>query len=427
MISIRSIACSLFFSLGFFAHLYAQNDSFESLLAKGKAEFKKDYEEQDYTLAAFYLKKAITLEPENAEAHYFLGYAYSRLNSLDGNSMIKMNLQLAKQCSDEFEQVIQLSPKYNGETVVLDPYSKITAEWGCLAMCYYNSNKIDSAVWAFNEGKRHGGFGKFFLAVNRNILSQCSKHAILISSGDNMTIPLWYLQMVEGYRKDVTVISMDLLNATWYPQVLHSKSGVTYDQPQAEIDTLKYIVLKEDTKVWVYNKYAYKDFSWILKITESRNYLSRADRIFISILKANQFESDVYFTRNVAQQNPLSLQEYFLPMILLDHLDVNGKKYSLSESNHSQPNESGIKEYKAQLVKVLELTKLVNPNSADEVNFTEIIRYDIMLHLEEEHNLHHKKEVGQLLKLLDTYMPEEKFPFRSRELKNYIEHIRRQY
>lgn len=395
-----------------FAQIREQGASFESLLNKGKAEFKKDFDEQDFVLAVNYLKKAVTLEPENAEAHYFLGYAYSRLNAQDGKSMIKMDLQLNRRSSEEFEQVIQLTPKYTGEMVVLDPYSKLTAEWGCMAMCYLNNNKLDSAVWAFNQGRSRGAFGSFYLAINRNILSQCSKNSILMCSGDNLTVPLWYLQVIEGYRKDVTVINIDLLNTVWYPQQLHSKSHVAFDLPQSTIDTLEYQYFK-DSVVFVRNKYAYKDFSWTIKKTTEKDYLSRGDRLFLSILKANEFESDIYFTMGFSAENRLSLDDYLVHMILLDQMNVSEKEqYSFAT-------------YKEKLTEVLELTKKVNLNSSDEIDFVDRLRNDILIHLEEQNSLQHRAEAKQLLKLLDTYIPEKKFPYRSKETKTYVNYLRK--
>jgi len=402
----------VFFSIATFAQARAQHETFESLLSKGKAEFKKPHDEQDFTSAVTYLRKAVTLQPENAEAHYFLGYAYSRLNAKDGKSMIKMDLQWTKRSSEEFEQVIQLTRKYTGEMVVLDPYSKLTAEWGSMAMCYWNNNKLDSAVWAFNEGKRRGGFGAFYLAINKSMLSQCSKNAILVCSGDNLTIPLWYLQIIEGYRKDIAVINIDLLNTTWYPQQLRSKSTVAFDQPQASIDTLEYVYFK-DSVVSVRNKYAYKDFSWTIRKTAEKDYLLRSDRLFLSILKANEFESDVYFTTRFDKESRLSLDDYLIPMILLDQLNVAGKeKYSFAT-------------YKAKLTEVLELTKKVNLNSSDEINFVDNLRYDLLIHLEEQNERKHKSEAKQLLKLLDTYLPESKFPYGSKETKAYVNYLRK--
>lgn len=51
-----------------------------------------------------------------------------------------------------------------------------------------------------------------------NMLSGADRQAIIFSSQDNNIFPLWYMTEVEGYRRDVRIISYPYMTMSWYPR-----------------------------------------------------------------------------------------------------------------------------------------------------------------------------------------------------------------
>ncbi len=73
----------------------------------------------------------------------------------------------------------------------------------------------------WNDHDRSGRYMSTDFA--RNYLKSCAPNAILFTNGDNDTYPLWYVQNVEGYRTDVRVINLSLLNASDYVESLRDQ------------------------------------------------------------------------------------------------------------------------------------------------------------------------------------------------------------
>jgi hypothetical protein len=65
--------------------------------------------------------------------------------------------------------------------------------------------------------------------VGRALLEAAPPRAVLFLEGDNDSYPIWYLQQVEGVRRDVLTVTVPLLPTEWYPAELARRSGLHWN------------------------------------------------------------------------------------------------------------------------------------------------------------------------------------------------------
>ena len=371
----------------------SQNSEFDSLLNAGKQEFEKSFEDQNYANAVKALEKATELQPENAEAHYFLGYAYSRFNAKDGSSIPEMKRKNSEACSREFEKVNELTPKYEGPMVVLDPYTKISSEWGSLAMSYYYRDELDSAKWAFEQGKERGGFSSYSLDFAKSVLDLCSENSILMSSGDLYTINFWYLQIKEEYRTDVSVVDISLLNTIWYPNMLQKKGLMDFGMSTSEMEEIAH-------SKWSDSLIRIDHLTWIMKPSYQDEYILRADRLFLELLKVNEFKRDVYLTTSIRDAGKLSLQDHLTPWIMMERIDMERR-------------EMDEKTYKKNISKLLSLSKKANMNSDGDLFIIDLVRYTALNRSLELIEVGQKIDAQEMVDIVEKYTPSEKYPYQN--------------
>lgn len=405
---------SIIISLFLFAELYSQNAECQSLIDSAKNFFNREnslnrleLDQLDYQPIINILNDALLLDPSNPEGRYMLGYAYSRMNSKDARTMVSMDQDLVYKSSEQFEKVNKITPKYNGMIIALDPYTKITAEWGSMAMTYLYNHNPDSAVWAFKEGKSRGGFAEFVLALNRKILSACKENAILFSSGDIYTIPLWYLQEVEGYRKDVSIIDINLLNTVWYSHYLLENGKVEFDLPTEILDSLEVFEWSDSTIV-------INNFAWTIKPTFYEKYILRSDRLLLSLLQQNKFDREICFTTAINKDCLLGLYDYLDSFIIIDKL-IPGDDQLITHNDICQ-----------NLTMVLTMSELLNFNSTDELKLYDGYRYNAFIYADELISKNEKEKTKEIIGLLDRYGDEKSIPYQYENGLKYLEYLRGQ-
>lgn len=165
-----------------------------------------------------------------------------------------------------------------------------------------------------------------------NILQTCEQDAILFTNGDNDTFPLWYLQDVEGIRRDVRIVNLSLVNTSWYVQQMKNKpyyteakavpisltdAQISRIQPMAwDSRDLELPVTKEAIE-----KYGITD-STILKTGKIKftfkptldiggvKAIRVQDRMVQDILFTNQWKRPVYFAVTVSPDSKIGLDDY---------------------------------------------------------------------------------------------------------------------
>ncbi|MFO7654715.1 MAG: DUF2723 domain-containing protein [Candidatus Krumholzibacteriia bacterium] len=142
----------------------------------------------------------------------------------------------------------------------------------------------------------------------RNILAGLDENAIIFTNGDNDTFPIWYLQEVEHFRRDVTVVNLSLVNLPWYVEQLRRREPpLDLSRSEQEIAALRPRLIEDPQ-------------------TGQRQLLYVRDYVVHDIVTTNARRADarpVFFAVTIPRDN----MELYFP-----HLSMEGLAYRLTPS-----------------------------------------------------------------------------------------------
>ncbi|MFT3902109.1 MAG: hypothetical protein QM727_03010 [Niabella sp.] len=240
--------CLLIF-LGISHFLYGQTeDAVKKAIQLGDAQRFDD--------AITLLKTEIKNNPNNAEAYYWIG-RYAHYLVYDSRPFLRKSNEWSKtEVLANLNKAIQLNNKLG------DAYYFLAVEYGCRAREAIQNRDIIQAKKELLAARKAGAFPDYMLEYARSILNSCEQNAILFSNRDAAVNALMFVQLIEGVRKDISLVVVNLLERPFY--IKYMRDGIPDEIEKVPISWSDNLIMN------MYSYFPWKEQPLKIKISPQR-------------------------------------------------------------------------------------------------------------------------------------------------------------
>jgi len=166
------------------------------------------------------------------------------------------------------------------------------------------------------------------LSLSKSYLSKLPLNSILITSGDNDTYPLWYLQKVKNFRTDISVLNYNLIGFRRYLSLINQ------EQKPRLFSTIDTIYLKDNFDYFLYRNQSDKSTqidvkTFLIHLEKDYNPHDTSYTLYKGEKLKKYYSKNLFFELNEKEKSkPIQIGDYLFmnDYILLDIITTSNKR-----------------------------------------------------------------------------------------------------
>lgn len=196
---------ALLFALSFFLLAFRSPAQVRGLKEQALESFRRER----YDEAVALMERAAEADPTDAESWYYLGF-FNHYRAYDSRPLKGYDLSYSERVFSYLDRALELDPSLG------DARYFYGAECSANAFHAMRERDLERLRHFYEKAFLKGAYPPWLLELGRNMLDGCDRDAILFAGGNGDFDVCSYLQLHEGYRRDVSVLPVGYTDRPWY-------------------------------------------------------------------------------------------------------------------------------------------------------------------------------------------------------------------